>query len=125
MTACTIVLGVALGCATPLRAPSNAPDGMELWAQDTVTAGPGDRWIAEDKLQHFAISFAVTGMAYGAARLALDAGRARPVAVGLAAALGVGKELADARRGGRFSVKDLAWDAVGVTLGFAFTQRIP
>ena len=83
-----------------------------------------DRWVAEDKAQHFAMSFAATGMAYGAARSLFEPGTARPVALSLAGLLGVGKEVADALRGRPFSLKDLAWDAAGVALGYAFVQQI-
>lgn len=108
-----LVLAVAAACATPAV------------TQEVAAPAPvHDRWLAEDKLRHFAMSFAATGMGYGAGRLALEPDRARGAAVGLALLLGVGKELADAGRGDPFSLKDLAWDAAGVALGFLFAQRI-
>ncbi|MGK7313593.1 MAG: hypothetical protein ACN0LA_15370 [Candidatus Longimicrobiales bacterium M2_2A_002] len=89
-----------------------------------TVASRGDRWIAEDKVRHFALSFAATSMAYGGARLGLDPGPGRRAAAGLALLLGVGKELVDLRNGGRFSLKDLAWDAAGVALGSLLAQQI-
>ncbi|MDX1675343.1 MAG: hypothetical protein R3314_11160 [Longimicrobiales bacterium] len=104
MNACAFVLGLALACAAPEPA--------------------ADRWIAEDKAQHFALSFAATSMAYGGARLMLDPEPARSSAVGLALILGLGKELIDARTGAGFSLKDLAWDVAGVALGYTFARQI-
>lgn len=112
MTACLVVL-VMLGCVGP----------GQVAPQDGAARAP-DRWVAEDKLQHFAMSFAATGMSYGAARLALEPGPARGAAAGFALSLGVGKELADRSRGRPFSLKDLAWDVAGVALGVAFARRI-
>lgn len=111
MSPCVLVLGVLVGCAAPDPTPG-------------ATLPSPDRWLAEDKLQHFAMSFAATGMVYGATRAALERSAARAVAVGTAGALGIGKELVDFRRGGPFSLKDLVWDAVGVALGYAFVQQI-
>ena len=59
-----------------------------------------------DKVAHFALS----------AFLCLAASRFLPVWAGIAAtmALGIGKELYDARTGGRWDWKDLLADALGV-----------
>lgn len=89
-----------------------------------AVAPAADRWIAEDKARHFALSFAATSMAYGGARLALDPQPGRRAAAGVALLLGVGKELVDLRNGGPFSLKDLAWDAAGVALGSLLAQQI-
>lgn len=110
MSLCPVVLGVLVACAPP--PPSALP------------APPGDRWIAEDKARHFAMSFAATSMTYGAARVVLEPEPARTTAAGVAVLLGIGKELFDVHRGGPFSFKDLAWDAAGVALGYTFVQRI-
>ena len=112
MNACLLILALG-GCAVPVaRAAIPVPEPA------------ADRWVAEDKAQHFAMSFAITSMTYGAARSALPPDPARGTAAGLAILLGVGKELTDAAAGDRFSLKDLAWDAAGVALGLVFTQRI-
>lgn len=143
MNPCVLLLALAAGsgCVGPEPAPADTP------AASAVEAGPGavagaialvaadeprtsaqpvapDRWIAEDKVQHFAASFAATSMAYGGGRVVMEASVARGSAAALAIALGIGKELADLRRGSRFSLKDLAWDAAGVTLGVIFAHRI-
>lgn len=111
MSLCPVVLGVLVTCAPP--PPPPAPSAALV-----------DRWLAEDKAQHFAMSFAATSMTYGAARISLEPAPARTTAAGVAVMLGIGKELFDARRGGPFSLKDLVWDAAGVALGYTFVQRI-
>lgn len=89
---------------------------------------PADRFFAEDKLKHFAVSFAFTSLAASGAR-ATGMGRGPALAVGASTglALGVGKELRDLRvsraraaagdttaEGSTASMLDLAWDAIGV-----------
>lgn len=110
MNVCLLVFGLAVGCAAPA-------------SQEPVTA-PADPWVAEDKLRHFALSFAATKLAYGGARFALDPSTAVPVAAGTAASLGLAKELHDRRTGGAFSTRDLAWNAAGVGLGIAFVRAM-
>jgi hypothetical protein len=89
---------------------------------------PADRFFAEDKLKHFAVSFAFTSLASSGAR-ATGIGRGPSLALGATAgmAIGVGKELRDLRasraraaagdttaEGSTASMLDLAWDALGV-----------
>jgi uncharacterized protein YfiM (DUF2279 family) len=87
----------------------------------TLTAAPGsepgaDRWFAEDKWRHYVTSFVATSLSASLARAAgLD--RSAAIRAGAAASLaaGLGKEIHDARSPtGRFSVRDLVWDAAGV-----------
>lgn len=111
MNPCLLTLALTLGCAP-------AP------ATDPGPAAPADRWVAEDKLRHFAISFAATHMMYGGARFVTDSRTAVPAAASAALALGLGKEIADVRRGRPFSLKDLAWDAAGVALGVLLVRQI-
>lgn len=85
---------------------------------------PPDRWFAEDKLQHFFISFAVTNFSYGTARLVGIDHRPALITAGLTAgAAGIGKEFHDQSRGGPFSMKDLAWDGVGVAAGLTLVSQ--
>jgi len=78
---------------------------------------PADRFFAEDKLKHFAVSFVFTSLASSGARAA-GLGRAPALATGAAAGMGLGiaKELRDRRspESGTASLYDLAWDAIGV-----------
>ena len=98
MNVCLVLLAWTVGCPAP-------------------ASGAPDRWLAEDKAQHFTVSIVATTLGYGTARLALDR-RGAAVAAGAAAlAAGIAKEVADVRGGGPFSLRDLAWDAAGVALG--------
>ncbi|HSH44285.1 MAG TPA: hypothetical protein VK966_00380 [Longimicrobiales bacterium] len=93
-------------------------------APPSLVAREADAWLGEDKARHMGMSFAATLFLYGAGRAALDHEAALPVAAAGSALAGVGKEVADARRGGRFSLRDLAWDAVGVGIGILLAERI-
>jgi VanZ family protein len=77
-----------------------------------------DPWLGVDKARHLFMAFALTTMTFGAGRAAgLDARAAMPVAVGVTLAAGFGKEIHDQRRGRFFSVRDLAFDLLGLGLG--------
>lgn len=136
MTACVLVLGLLVGCPADAaaRPPTAGQDsvpaaGQVRWpapAVDGVLAGPAgvDRWIAQDKVRHFGMSFAATNFGYGGARFALEPDAAL-IAAGVAAlALGVAKEVHDARAGRWFSLKDIVWDAAGVVLGLTLVHHI-
>ena len=90
-------------------------------------AGSGDGWLSADKLQHFFSSAFVQSISYGTLR---GVGAGHGVALAGAsvstAAVGVGKELYDARHHGDPSVRDFVWDAAGagaVSLLLARTAR--
>ena len=114
MTAFVLAAVLVLGRGDPVPRAASIP----------VHAVAPDRWVAEDKLRHLAMSFTVTHMAYGAARVALDPDPATASAIAIAAILGVGKEVVDRRGGGPFSVRDLVWDAAGIALGLALVREI-
>jgi uncharacterized protein YfiM (DUF2279 family) len=74
----------------------------------------GDSWFAPDKIQHFFSSAFVQTISYGALRgVGVSHGGALGGASIATAAVGVGKEIYDARHQGDASFRDLAWDAVG------------
>ena len=87
----------------------------------------GDGWFSVDKAQHFFSSAFVQSLGYGALRrTGLSHGGALAGASVATAAVGVGKEIYDARTGGDASVRDLVWDAAGagaVTVLLAHTAR--
>jgi uncharacterized protein YfiM (DUF2279 family) len=83
-----------------------------------------DAWLAEDKLQHFGMSFAATAFTYAGARTLLEPEASLVVAGTTALLAGIAKEVHDARAGRWFSVKDLVWDAAGVALGLTFVHQI-
>ena len=111
MNVCLTALALWVGCVGAPAPPSDP--GV-----------PVDAWLAEDKLRHFALSFAATEMAYGGARLGLDHEQAVPAAAAAAFVLGLAKEVRDTRGGGAFSLKDLTWDLAGVALGVALVRKI-
>jgi putative lipoprotein len=77
-------------------------------------APASDGWFGADKLQHFFSSAFVQSVSYGVLRGA-GAGRGAALAGASAttAAVGVGKEVYDARHHGDVSRRDLVWDAAG------------
>ena len=97
-----------------------------LTAQDTAPTPPrqADAWIAEDKVKHAAMSFAVTAFVQAGVRSAdVQTGTAVPIAAAVAGIVGIGKEVHDRRKGGSFSVRDLAWDAAGIIAGVLVTSQ--
>ena len=95
-----------------------------LAAAVAAQAPPPDVWFGDDKLRHFAMSIATATFAYAAARTAGADDVALPGALAVAAAAGVGKEVYDRRIGRPFSLRDLAWDALGVAVGYAFLRQL-
>lgn len=83
---------------------------------------PLDRWFAEDKLKHFAVSFVVTSVSASAARFAgVDRHSSVVIGAGVGAAAGLIKEIGDARpsRPGTFSYRDIIWDLAGIAAATA------
>ncbi|MEX0891181.1 MAG: hypothetical protein WEB88_03350 [Gemmatimonadota bacterium] len=79
---------------------------------------PSDPWFGQDKVRHALHAYAAVAFGHAMGTAAgLEADAARGGAVVAAAALGVAKEVADRRRGGSFSVRDLVWDALGIGVG--------
>ena len=123
------VLAVVLASvvqAQPVASPSldvalegNPPAAA---SRPDTTALP-DAWIARDKAMHAGASFLMTLSAQYLLtdKAALSEARAWPVAAGSALAVGLLKEVADARRPRHphFCWRDLAADAAGVALAVA------
>jgi hypothetical protein len=85
---------------------------------------PPDRWFGADKAQHALLSGATLAFSFAGLRSVGMHRRPALVAAGLpTAAVGLGKELRDRRVTGRFSVRDLAADAVGAALYAALLAR--
>lgn len=84
-----------------------------------------DAWLGSDKFVHAGMSWAVAAFAYAGLRLAgADGDAGLTIALPVAAAAGVGKELHDRRRGGRFSVRDLVADAVGIGAAYFLLREV-
>ncbi len=111
------MLLVVVGLAQP--SPQALAD-LRYPAQDTAPQ-PEDRWLAADKLWHFAASFATVGATYHlcANRLKWSEPAPTGIAAGGTLALGLTKEFSDlAGPRKHFSWKDLVADALGIAAGY-------
>jgi uncharacterized protein YfiM (DUF2279 family) len=79
-----------------------------------------DQWFAQDKFLHFSACAAITGLTYHfyVNRLNRGEDRGKVYAISLTCFVGIGKELYDKKRKGRFSWKDLCWDGLGLAAGY-------
>lgn len=112
MTVAALALGMALWCH-PAAADTTGPRVRDRFAQQSPRQVE-DRWLAVDKVQHFAMAYGAAMFGYGILRGAeIEHDDAQTAALAGSLALGVSKELFDHARGGPFSFKDLAWDALG------------
>ena len=89
---------------------------------------PADHWIGVDKVKHFVTSALIQSLAYSVTQVTTHGSRSSLLlsASVASAAAGIGKEMYDRRSYGHFSVRDLAWDAVGAgtaSLMLARTRR--
>jgi putative lipoprotein len=85
---------------------------------------PADRWFATDKWMHFAASTVVTSIGYGLARESNGHSAALRIGAGASSAVGLTREVYDGRVKGRFSGKDLVWDALGTLAGVAALHAV-
>lgn len=80
--------------------------------------------IAPDKVKHFFLSAFVQSASYSALRLSgVEHDGALVTASAATVAVGIGKEVHDARSGGRFSAGDLAWDLLGAGAAAAVLEQ--
>lgn len=80
--------------------------------------------IAPDKVKHFFMSAFVQSLSYATLRTTgVDHDDALVAAGAATVALGVGKEVYDARAGRRFDVYDLAWDLAGAAAATAVLEQ--
>lgn len=115
--------------ATSLQeaAPSHLREMSSLQTRGGTFRGEGsgsnwkwadDAWWGRDKALHFSASFLLTTNGQYVLVNKLDAGEhaALPASAGGALAIGIAKEVYDARRvnGSGFSLRDLAWNAAGI-----------
>ena len=105
------LVALAALSVTPAAAQRVAPPRFE------------DEWWGEDKVRHLGASAAITALGYGGARVVLDRDASIGVAISAAAVAGLLRELHDGRDG-RFSYKDLAWDALGIAAGYLWIREI-
>ncbi len=128
--AMAVALLAAHGAGRPVAAPYGeiAHPGLVLAGPPHPAAAPQpegpDRWIAEDKLRHLTMSFALTALGNGFGRTVFRRQAAFTAAGAAAFVAGIGKEVHDRRAGRRFSLKDLTWDAAGVALGLTLSHQL-
>jgi uncharacterized protein YfiM (DUF2279 family) len=84
----------------------------------------GDHWFLSDKAKHFFTAAFVQSASFGGLRT-VGVGRSWSLtgASVLSSAVSVGKEVYDARVGGKASAKDLTWDAAGIIAATALLHR--
>lgn len=76
---------------------------------------PVDRWLAPDKAKHFFLSVFVESVSFSVLRSAHIGRNASLVgASAVTAGTGLGREIYDHFHPGTPSLKDLAWDGVGI-----------
>lgn len=86
---------------------------------------PSDPWTSEDKFRHAAASWAAMVFTFAAVRsVDDDADTALAIALPVTAAFGIAKEVVDRRRGGPFSFRDLAADALGAGAAWLFLREV-
>ena len=93
-----------------------------VYAQTAVIR---DSWFGIDKIKHFFMSAFIESVSYSALQAArVNHRSAMAGAIGVTAAIGVGREIHDSRNpNNHFSVKDLTWDALGAGAGVALLSH--
>jgi uncharacterized protein YfiM (DUF2279 family) len=90
---------------------------LSLHAPPQVSVGP-------DKLKHFFLSAFVQSTSYSALRLGgVEHDGALVTASVVTVAVGITKEVHDARSGRRFDVRDLLWDVAGAAAATAVLEK--
>lgn len=112
-----------------IRAMPSMRAMLSVRAVHSISAVPSvrqaDSWTGEDKFRHAAASWAAMVFTYAAARAVHDdSDTAFAVALPVTAAAGIGKEIVDRRRGGPFSFRDLAADALGAGAAWLFLREV-
>ncbi len=98
---------------------------LSLLASDTVaTPRAVDPWFGPDKVKHAVVAFAVQGGSYATLRTVSGHGTAMVGATIAAAGVSLLKERFDRRRTG-FSMRDLAWDALGIAIASVVVSHAP
>lgn len=96
-----------------------------FWGGPAPARPPEDPWFGRDKALHFVASAAIQGATHAVLRArGLDYGPASRSAAAVTLSIGVGKEWWDKRRGGDPSVRDIAWDAAGVTAAAVGVRQV-
>ncbi|HEX6558870.1 MAG TPA: hypothetical protein VF021_05390 [Longimicrobiales bacterium] len=119
-----LCLAATLALTAPDSTKSAGGPRRVVAIQDTVRAEDlRDRWLAEDKLKHFTMSYGITVFAYAGARSFAGHDGSIALAIGAGGAAGILKELYDRAHARPFSLRDLLWDAGGVAVGYAMIKN--
>jgi uncharacterized protein YfiM (DUF2279 family) len=120
-----VLVLAALG-STPDAAVPVAAQPLEEAAAPAVLQLPGnDPWLGSDKFRHSWMSYAATAFTFAGARAAnVDRDSGLWLAVSVAGAVGLAKEVHDRRTGGSFSVRDLVADAVGIMAAYMILREV-
>jgi uncharacterized protein YfiM (DUF2279 family) len=124
LAALALQLAPADAPAPPAAAPAPGGDVAHGLAAPAPAPAPDDPWVAPDKFMHFFHSLANAQLGYAGLRTV--GVEQRPALAGAAAAAlatGAWKEWRDRRRGGHFSLRDMAWNAAGIALSLAVSKR--
>ncbi len=85
---------------------------------------PMPRLFGFDKVQHFALTYAISSFSFGALRSAgVDTEPALLASAAAAVATGLGKEVFDKRQNRPFSATDLLADALGAVAAYAVLSQ--
>ncbi|HJU70043.1 MAG TPA: DUF2279 domain-containing protein [Gemmatimonadaceae bacterium] len=86
--------------------------------------GPPSVTVAPDKIKHFFLSAFIQSASYSALRLSgVEHDRALVAASATTVAVGVAKEVYDARAGRGFDGRDLMWDLLGAGAATVVLER--
>jgi len=110
----------------PLPRNLKAKDFSEENQVELTSAKTPDKWLGEDKLKHFLISGFMTCFTYKFFHDGFNKKKDDSIifSCGITLSLGIGKEIKDKRRPkGRFSYKDLVFDALGTGIGLFLVTR--
>jgi len=86
---------------------------------------PADPAFGVDKVKHFFIAGFVETMTFGGLQAAgANRSSARAGAIGAAVIVSLGREFHDRKTKGLFSLRDLAWDAIGASAALIVINKV-
>jgi len=88
-----------------------------------LSSSAPDKWLGEDKLKHFALSYMITVGGYAGARFVAGHAESVMIGAGIGLAAGVAKELYDRKNKRSASLRDLIWDAAGIATGLMIAAK--
>lgn len=91
---------------------------------DSIPKPASDAWFSPDKAKHFMLAGFVESSVFAALESAgMSRENAIVGAVGVAAAVSLGREVHDRKVKNQFSFRDLAWDLAGAAAAFAVIRH--